>query len=121
MPVYLYEDEDGELVELVMSVEEMRSRQREDGTIVEGGRVLRRNMGEEVVTAGGHRAGCWPKASWGAGVHPSQVAEAHAKSVKDGVPTEFTRDGDPIFTSRGHRSRYLKTIGMHDRDGGYGD
>jgi hypothetical protein len=65
--------------------------------------------------------GNWPMKSDAAGVHPDQIPEAYAKSVKDGVPTQFTKDGQAIFTSRGHRARYIKTIGMIDRDGGYSD
>lgn len=123
MPVYVYERLDnGKRVELTMSVDQMRRRQRPDGLIeLEDGTLACRNMGEEVAKCGGQKPGCWPMASWAAGVAPNQVAEAYAKSVKDGVPTEFTRGGDPIFTSRAHRARYLKTVGLHDRNGGYSD
>ena len=47
-------------------------------------------------------------------------AEAHAESI--GVPTEFDKEsGDAIFRSRGHRKRYCRACGFHDKDGGYGD
>lgn len=65
--------------------------------------------------------GNWPMYSDAAGVHPDQIKEAYEKSVKDGVPTQFTPDGRAIFTSRKHRKDYCRTIGMHDRNGGYGD
>ena len=32
-----------------------------------------------------------------------------------------TRDGRAIFNSRAHRKRYCESIGMFDRNGGYGD
>ncbi|MBN1460881.1 MAG: hypothetical protein JXA57_15215 [Armatimonadetes bacterium] len=59
--------------------------------------------------------------SMAAGVDPSQVDEARRQSVEMGVPTDFTPDGDAIFTSRSHRKRYCEKVGLHDRDGGYGD
>lgn len=63
----------------------------------------------------------WPMVSTAAGVAPDQAKEAHAKSIRDGVPTRFTKGGDAVFESRSHRKRYLKTIGMIDRNAGYGD
>jgi hypothetical protein len=56
-----------------------------------------------------------------AGVAPSQVKEATDHSRKIGIPTEFTPDGQAIFTSRSHRKRYLEAVGLFDRNGGYGD
>lgn len=70
---------------------------------------------------GGQKPNCWPQTSWAAGVLPSQAGEAYANSVKNGVPTQFSKDGDPIFTSRKHRARYLRSVGMFDRNAGYGD
>jgi hypothetical protein len=54
-------------------------------------------------------------------VHPSQVEEASSDAVRKGVPTEFTRDGRPIFESRAHRKKYFQAYGYFDRDAGYGD
>ena len=56
-----------------------------------------------------------------AAVHPNQIAEASAIAKARGVPTEFDGHGRPILTSRSHRKAYLKSRGMHDRSGGYGD
>jgi hypothetical protein len=70
---------------------------------------------------GGHRAGCWPIESMAVGVHPDQIPEAVAHSRSRGVPLEFTADGKAILTDRGHRREVLRTLGMHDNNGGYGD
>lgn len=70
---------------------------------------------------GGHLPGCWPMASTALAVHPSQIGEAHADATTKGVPTEFTKSGQPIFTDRDHRRRYMKAYGYYDRDAGYGD
>jgi len=63
----------------------------------------------------------WPMKSDGGGVHPKQIEEMREKCKRHGVTTDFTPDGRAIFTSRGHRKRYCRLFGMHDKDGGYGD
>ncbi|MFH1567916.1 MAG: hypothetical protein ABIL09_07930 [Gemmatimonadota bacterium] len=85
-----------------------------------GNRLAFRDIKAEV-SGFRNTPGNWPMLSDAAGVAAHQVAAARAKSIRDGVPTEFTPDGRVIFRDRAHRARYLKTIGMHDRDGGYGD
>ena len=62
-----------------------------------------------------------PNESHALKVHPRQVPEAVADAVRKGVPTEFTKDGRPRFTSREHQKRYLKAYGYVNLDGGYGD
>jgi len=54
-------------------------------------------------------------------VHPKQVKEATDDAEKKGVPTEFRRDGRPIFRTREHRKRYMQKYGFFDKAGGYGD
>lgn len=63
----------------------------------------------------------YPKKSKSAAVHRRQVKEAeeHAKAL--GVPTDYTPEGEPVFTSRAHQKRFAKAHGMHNYDGGYGD
>ena len=62
----------------------------------------------------------WPIYSNAAGVAESQVAEAIEHSRQIGEYTEFTPDGDAVFTDAGHRKRYCEKIGLYDRNGGYG-
>jgi hypothetical protein len=68
-----------------------------------------------------------PLVSNAAGVHRKQRQEAIEHVRSKGVPTDFTADGRPVFTSRAHRKAYLKTRRneaghvMVDHDGGYGD
>lgn len=73
-------------------------------------------MADHSVTR--HVSSTWPRVSVAAGVAPSQAKEAYEKSVKDGVPTQFTKDGDPVFTSQRHETNYLRTIGMFNRSAG---
>lgn len=57
----------------------------------------------------------WPLVSDSIGVDPSQVHEAMARDAKMGVPTQYTREGDAIWRSEGHRSAYIKAMGYQDR------
>lgn len=71
---------------------------------------------------GGQLPSCWPMVSDSMMVHPDQIPEAyeHAKSV--GVPTDFTKQGQPILRDPAHRREYARRVErMHDRNGGYGD
>lgn len=54
-------------------------------------------------------------------VHPRQVREAAARDRLHGVPTEYLTDGRPVIRSRAHQKALLRSLKMHNRDGGYGD
>lgn len=68
-----------------------------------------------------HSAGKWPMESVAAGVSAEQVPEMVAFDRQNGVPTEYSQDGNPIFTSKTHRKKYLRAHGMYDRNAGYSD
>ena len=63
----------------------------------------------------------WPYASYAAGVSPDQIPEMQKVDRENGVPTEYTSDGDPIFRSRRHRKKYCQVHNLYDRNAGYGD
>jgi hypothetical protein len=69
--------------------------------------------------ASSHKA--WPRLSDAFGVAPSQKNEAQEQSIKLGVPTEFTDDGRAILKSTTHQRDLQKALGLHNRDGGYGE
>ena len=122
MPTYCFVDrKSGHKMELTMSIAEMQ-RQCDGDTLYWGGVIFNRDYEAEIAPDG--TAGCagWPMKSDAAGVHPSQAVDFMKDSAKKGVPTEFdTKTGQAVFTNRAHRSKYLKAMGMHDRNGGYGD
>jgi len=72
---------------------------------------------------GGFRrtTGTWPMESDAAGCHPSQIPEHMQACQEAGVPTEFTPDGQAVFTSRHHRKRFCRAFELYDRNAGYGD
>jgi hypothetical protein len=63
--------------------------------------------------------GTWPMTSYACGVHADEVPGRMVADREAGVPTEYSRDGDPVFTSAGHRNKYLNMRGIHDRNAGY--
>jgi hypothetical protein len=119
MPTYCYEKPDGSILEKVMTIAEMESFDKDP---VENGEKLKRRIDVEM---GGFVASgdTWATGlvSEAAACHPDDVPSYKAHAAKNGVPTEYNRAGCPIFTSRKHRAKYLKTFGLHDRNGGYGD
>jgi len=115
MPNYTYRKSDGSHITLFMSIKQMCRKERKDGTIMYGGETLVRDY-----TAGqvGMASGCsgWPMESDSAGVHPDQVPEAMEHDRKLGVLCNYSNDGNPIFTSKGQKDRFLKAHGLHDRN-----
>ena len=63
----------------------------------------------------------WPYASYAAGVSPSEVPEMQKVDRANGVPTEYTPDGDPVFRGKSHRKKYCEVHNLYDRNAGYGD
>jgi len=63
----------------------------------------------------------WPYASYAAGVSASEVPAMCKIDRENGVPTEYTPDGDPIMRSKSHRKKYCEAHGLYDRNAGYGD
>lgn len=86
------------------------------------GKWAPRDMAAEQRKTRSGGCGAWPMVGWAAGVHRNQLPQARKKDAEAGVGgTEYTDDGCPIFTGRGHRKQYLKAWGLHDKNGGYGD
>lgn len=63
----------------------------------------------------------WPMTMDALAVRPKQIAEAMERDRLHGVPTNYTPQGDPIITDRGHRRDYVRMRGCFDRNAGYGD
>lgn len=117
MPVYCYRTKRG-----TFRVERVYSMRAVPRTIRVRGRTLYRDIAAEH---GGFRntPGIWPMASDAAGVHPSQIAEAMAEDRRNGVPTDYTRDGRPILRDPDHYKRYMEANGLFARNsyGGRGE
>lgn len=112
MPRYDYMNSDGEVIERVYSMTNYPQQIRCKG------RLYKLCVGVAVKTSA---PSCWPQKSWSVGVHPSQIKEAYAESVRNGVPTDFAPNGDRIFRDRKHRADWCRANNNFDRSAGYGD
>jgi hypothetical protein len=123
MPTYCYVNkETGEKRHFIWTISEMEGKQNQNYEHTDPhGVVWTRDFAAEHAGMSSNSSN-WPMKSDSCGVHPSDTAKASEASVKMGVPTRFdNKTGQAIFESRGHRAKYLKARGFHDRNGGYSD
>lgn len=123
MPTYRYRHrESGKTLVQTWTVAQMLDAEGDSDGITVDGEFYYRDYSAEHNRIEQRGCAAWPMKSDSAGVNPSQIAEFSEKASKMGVPTQFdSKTGQAIFTSRGHRARYMKLRGLHDRQGGYGD
>lgn len=57
----------------------------------------------------------WPMTCVASGVNAAQAGQLRDYLARSGVPTEVTRDGDPIYRDAAHRRKALKARGLFDR------
>lgn len=106
MPVYCYE-RGQEVVEKVFAIGEAPH------VIKIGGREFKRSYSNERVGVPPTKG--WPLECYASGVHPNQAQQLREHFVKVGVPTEVSKDGNPIYRDSRHRKRALKARGFCDR------
>lgn len=109
MPFYCYADDTGKIHDRFFRMGDAPQSIRLDD-----GRVAVRDIAAEHVSVPSSFG--WPLECIASGVHPSQAGELRDYLRRAGVPTEVTRDGNPVYTSAQHRRRALKARGMHDRN-----
>lgn len=114
MPRYCFKNEDGDVIARVY-----RMGKAPKSFTLKGKKFTRDIRSEHCSHVS--VAGNWPQHSDAAGVAVSQIKDASRKMAEAGCPTEFDSQGRAIFTSRGHRNRALRVMGMYDRNAGYGD
>lgn len=105
MPTYCYSTKDGKIIERHFAFGDAPEQIEEDGVV-----ALRDFQAEQ--TGRPSRKG-WPITCYASGVNAedAQKLRDHLKSC--GVPTEVTKDGDPIYTSPTHQRKALKARGLH--------
>ncbi len=63
----------------------------------------------------------WPFASYAAGVSAAEIPAMRKIDKENGVPTDYTGDGDPVFTGPKHRKKYCEVHNLFDRNAGHND
>lgn len=57
----------------------------------------------------------WPMTCYASGVNASDAQQLRDYFTKAGVPTEVTKEGDPIYRNAVHRKKALKCRGIFDK------
>ena len=118
MPIYTMLDEAGKVEEMHLSFsrycEIYDTRDSDDWVEIDGKR-WRHDIVADLTSTLSPTGDLWPLPSDSVGVDPSQVGEAMARDKKMGVPTSYTAEGDAIWRSEGHRTKYIKAMGYQDR------
>ena len=112
MPIYCYRN-GRHVIERNFSVKERPE------SVVFKGRTYRRDRASEFSGIGVPASAGWPLTCAASGVSPEQAGELRKFYAEHGVPTEVTKDGNPVYRSAAHRKKALKIRGMHDRSAFY--
>jgi len=108
MPVYCYQsDKTGQIIERFFPIGEAPKVIR-----VKTG-VARRSFAAENV--GVPPPSGWPMTCFASGVNASQADELRGLLAAKGVPTEVTKDGDPVYRDSKHRKKALQARGLFDK------
>lgn len=120
MPIYEFQTDDGEIVEVVLSFKDFDKRVKDGVIQLNDGRSARYffnpRSGISTIPAN------YPMVSSAAGVHPGQIKEHmdHLRKMGCGQ-VDHTKDGDIIFRDKAQRKKVCETLGLFDRNGGYSD
>jgi len=107
MPTYCYETESGVSLEKVFPIGKAPK------SVVHEGKVAKRSFLMESVGVPPKTG--WPITCYASGVNAEQAGELRDHLRREGVPTEVTRDGDPVYRNAKHRRKALKARGMVDK------
>ncbi len=107
MPMYCYKDDRGEIYEECFPMGGAPKSMRVNGRHAK--RCYEAESKSVPATKG------WPMTCVASGVHASQAGELRELLASKGVPTQVTKDGDPIYRDAQHRRKALKARGLVDR------
>jgi hypothetical protein len=109
MPTYCYEDEKGKIHERSFSI---TAPIPVSVALAGGGRARRCYQAERASV---QASAGWPMECVASGVNAAQAGELRACLARKGVPTEVTRDGNPVYRNALHRRKALRARGIVDR------
>ena len=108
MPIYCYETRRGRIIERVFPI----GKAPHVIELPRGGEATRNFSAERKglpPTKG------WPMTCYASGVNANQAGELRSLLASKGVPTEVTRDGDPVYRDATHRKKALRARGLFDK------
>jgi len=119
MALYVFETDDGDVIERAFPMGGCPASVKVDGKIAKRNRSLEYQhafvKGTKTPVKRGH--GKWPMLPCVAsGVQPSQANELRDFYKQRGMNVEVNKDGDPIYTSAKQREKALKIRGMCDKN-----
>lgn len=120
MPTYQFVTDQGQSIEMHMSMSEFDRRVKDDTIVLDDGTTAKYDWsGHSFISTVPQN---YPMVCTSAGVHPSQIKEhtEHLRQQGCGF-VEHTKDGDLVFNDKKQRKKVLETLGMYDRNGGYSD
>ena len=107
VPIYCYEHPNGTVYDRVFEAG------KAPRSILVKGRVASRSYSAEATGVPAKKG--WPMTCFASGVNANQAGELRDHLRKEGVATEVTPDGDPVYTDPAHRKRALRARGMVDK------
>lgn len=108
MPMYCYQEgETGRVCDFVFTIG------KAPATFRHHGKLYTRCYQAEAV--GVPAKSGWPMECVASGVNAAQAKELEAHLAGKGVPTQVSKDGNPIYLNAKHRRKALKARGMFDR------
>ena len=111
MAIFCYANKSGRVVDREFSVGKAPVR------VIQDGEFFKRSYAAEQQSGPSLKG--WPIECFASGVHSEQAQELRDFFRERGVPTEVTKDGDPVYRDARHRKRALAIRGLHDRNSFY--
>lgn len=116
MPIYCYETPKGTVTERTFPIgkapQHITHADPDEGVV-----MAKRSFRSEGVKSASPKG--WPMTCYASGVNAEQAGALRSHLAEKGVPTEVTKDGDPVYTSSSHRRKALSVRGIHDNNSFY--
>ena len=105
--IYCYETKRGKVIERSFPIGKAPK------SVLVDGKVAKRSFGAESAAVPPTKG--WPIECVASGVNAKDAQKLRDHFDKAGVPTEVTRNGDPVYRDINHRRKALRCRGLIDR------
>jgi len=108
MPIYCYTSETGETIEEIFPMGGAPE------AVTLQAQVYERDFAAERSSRPANSG--WPMTCYASGVQAGQAGELREFFKEKGIRCEVTKGGDPVYTSKAHRTKCLRARNFHDRN-----